>query len=244
MPFTFSHPAVVLSLAYLPKKWISLTGLVIGSMVPDFEYFLRMKISSHYSHSIAGIFWFDLPLALMLSVLFHNLVRSCLFQNLPSMLSSRLLCFDQLEWTTHLKRHWPVVILSILVGTSSHILWDGFTHPHGPFVESIPWLRTPVTIAGHTFPVYNLLQHFSTLAGGIVLFIVLFRLPANPIASKTGNPAYWIIVSGIMVMITGMRWAASSDILQPGNLFATWIAAGMISLVLAPLLVGKIRFRN
>ena len=41
MPFTFSHPAAVLPLRLLPRHWFSLTGLVIGSMVPDFEYFLR-----------------------------------------------------------------------------------------------------------------------------------------------------------------------------------------------------------
>ena len=27
MPFTFSHPAIVLPLTYLPKQWVSLTGL-------------------------------------------------------------------------------------------------------------------------------------------------------------------------------------------------------------------------
>lgn len=52
MPFTFSHPSIVLPLTYLPKKWISLTGIVIGSLTPDFEYFLRMKIQSTYSHTI------------------------------------------------------------------------------------------------------------------------------------------------------------------------------------------------
>ncbi|WP_262496247.1 DUF4184 family protein [Flavobacterium piscis] len=39
MPFTFSHPAIILPLKYLPKNWISLTGLIIGSLTPDFEYF-------------------------------------------------------------------------------------------------------------------------------------------------------------------------------------------------------------
>lgn len=29
MPFTFSHPAIVLPLTYLSNKWISVTGLVI-----------------------------------------------------------------------------------------------------------------------------------------------------------------------------------------------------------------------
>jgi hypothetical protein len=42
MPFTFAHPAIVLPLKHLPKRWYSLTGLIIGSMTPDFEYFIRM----------------------------------------------------------------------------------------------------------------------------------------------------------------------------------------------------------
>ena len=54
MPFTFSHPAIVLPLKYLPKKWFSFTGLIIGSMTPDFEYFLRMKVKSDYSHTLNG----------------------------------------------------------------------------------------------------------------------------------------------------------------------------------------------
>jgi len=43
MPFTFSHPAIVLPLATLRRQWISATGLIIGSITPDFEYFIRMK---------------------------------------------------------------------------------------------------------------------------------------------------------------------------------------------------------
>jgi hypothetical protein len=54
MPFTFSHPAIILPLKYFKKKWFSLTGLVIGSMTPDFEYFVRMRIQSNYSHTIEG----------------------------------------------------------------------------------------------------------------------------------------------------------------------------------------------
>ena len=57
MPFTFSHPALILPLKYFPNKWFSLTGLVIGSLTPDFEYFLRMRIKSVYSHTLEGIFW-------------------------------------------------------------------------------------------------------------------------------------------------------------------------------------------
>ncbi|WP_220463965.1 DUF4184 family protein [Adhaeribacter radiodurans] len=45
MPFTFSHPAIVLPLTLLLRKWYSLTGLVIGSLTPDFEYFYQFSIS-------------------------------------------------------------------------------------------------------------------------------------------------------------------------------------------------------
>ena len=57
MPFTFSHPAIILPLKKLPKKYISMTGLIVGSIAPDFEYFLRMK--SKYSHTMSGILWYD-----------------------------------------------------------------------------------------------------------------------------------------------------------------------------------------
>ncbi len=51
MPFTFSHPAIILPLKYLPQNWFSLTGLIIGSLTRDFEYFIRMKVRSNYSHT-------------------------------------------------------------------------------------------------------------------------------------------------------------------------------------------------
>jgi len=75
MPFTFSHPAIVLSLSYLPKRWVSMVGLIIGSMVPDFEYFMRMKVKSIYSHTWPGLFWFDLPLGLILMFIYQILVK-------------------------------------------------------------------------------------------------------------------------------------------------------------------------
>ncbi|SEF46838.1 protein of unknown function [Flavobacterium urumqiense] len=42
MPFTFSHPAIILP--FLKNKKLSATALIIGSMSPDFEYFFRMKM--------------------------------------------------------------------------------------------------------------------------------------------------------------------------------------------------------
>ena len=144
MPFTFSHPAIVLPLTFLPRQWFSLTGLVIGSLTPDFEYFLRMRIQSNYSHSISGLFWFDLPLGILLAFIFHNIVRDILFDNLPTILKSRVMKFKMFDWNNYFKRNWLVVTISVLIGAGSHIFWDSFTHDQGYFVQTIPVLTNTV----------------------------------------------------------------------------------------------------
>lgn len=73
MPFTFSHPAIILPLTSSKRQWFSATGLVIGSMTPDFEYFIRMKVQSDFSHTLPGLLWFDLPLGLLLSFIYNAL---------------------------------------------------------------------------------------------------------------------------------------------------------------------------
>jgi len=105
MPFTFSHPAIILPLTFLPRQWFSLTGLVIGSLAPDFEYFIRMRIQSDYSHTISGLFWFDLPLGIILAFIFHNIVRDSFFDNLPTILKSRLAKFKSFEWNEYFKKN-------------------------------------------------------------------------------------------------------------------------------------------
>ena len=72
MPFTLSHPAVVLPFA----RWkLILSALVIGSMTPDFEYFIDI-VTDHdvqIGHSISGIFLFCIPVGLLVSnLLFLN----------------------------------------------------------------------------------------------------------------------------------------------------------------------------
>lgn len=123
MPFTFSHPAIILPLKYLPRKWFSLTGLIVGSLTPDFEYFIRMKVQSNYSHTVYGILWFDLPLAILLSFIFHNIIRDDLFKNVPKNIQSRILVYAEFNWNNYFKRNWVVIIVSTLIGITSHLFW-------------------------------------------------------------------------------------------------------------------------
>ena len=89
MPFTLVHPIAVLPLKRARPRWFSLTGLVIGSMGPDFEYFLRWAAHSTVAHSVTishglpALLFFNLPMVLLLSFLLHDLVKQPLLRHLP-----------------------------------------------------------------------------------------------------------------------------------------------------------------
>lgn len=239
MPFTFSHPAIVIPLTFLPRQWFSLTGFVIGSLAPDFEYFLRMRIKSNYSHTLDGLFWFDLPLGLFLAFIFHNIVRDKLFDNLPTILKSKFSAFIQFDWNSHCKRNWFVVTISLLIGAASHIFWDSFTHDHDYFVQTIPALQNSVNFLGTQIPILKILQHSSTLLGGFVIAFAIYKLPTNKTEKENINLKYWTILVVLTLSIIVVRLLSGLDYKQYGNVIVTAISAGLISLTITSWLINK-----
>ncbi|MDQ8012314.1 MAG: DUF4184 family protein [Flavobacterium nitrogenifigens] len=237
MPFTFSHPVIIVPLRYLPKSWFSITALVIGSLTPDFEYFLRMKVKSDYSHTLYGIFWFDLPLALLLAFLFHNLTRNLLFQNLPSFIRSRILVFTDFNWNVYFKRNWLIVLISLLIGIFSHILWDAFTHKHGYFVNQITALQNTISIFGTEIPLWKIAQHSSTFIGAVILLIIFFRLPIKFTSPASINKLYWISVILFAAAILFMRFTINPKAFNFGNLVVTFIASFLIATTTIPSII-------
>jgi hypothetical protein len=235
MPFTFSHPAIVLPLAYLPSRWHSLTGLVIGSLVPDFEYFIRMRVQSNYSHTLEGLLGFDLPLGILLAFIFHSIVRDPLIGNAPTFLKARFSAFRGFNWNRYFKNHYLVVVLSILIGAASHVLWDGFTHYGGYFVEQIPALRSMLQLAGYSLPVLKVLQHASTLIGGLGILYAIWQLPVVKGVPEGKYTTYWSIAGFCALVIITLRLVGGLDYRAYGSLIVTAIAGGMIGLVVASL---------
>lgn len=233
MPFTFSHPAAVLPLTYLPKRWYSLTALVAGSMTPDFEYFLRMRGYSEYSHTWFGVFWFDLPLGLFLAFIFHEIVRNKLIDNFPVILKERVYEFKSFEWTTHFKKYSFVVISSMLIGIASHLLWDGLTHQRGIFVRHIGSLAELVEIAGGTIPIYHLLQHVSTVIGGIAIIYAFLQWPKTRLTKNHSIFKYWFFISLIAIVIITTRFAVGKGNYDLGDKICVIISGfltGMVSM--------------
>jgi hypothetical protein len=261
MPFTFSHPAAILPAKYFPEKWISFTALVIGSITPDFEYFIRMRNFGEYGHTWTGIFWFDLPLAFALTFIYHAFVRDGLIDNLPRILRKRLIRFKGLSWPNYVKGHFWVVLVCLLVGITSHILWDGFTHRTGYFVGLMPWLNENTYIFwGIGYSRFYVLQQISSLAGVILVFYALFRLPPDETVGRKSIIAYWLIAGTLTVLIATIRvyfglhrlpleqfhYIFSIDFYLnyfnhrlAEDFIMTVISAFMISLVLTPFIVKE-----
>ena len=205
MPFTFSHPAIVLPATYLPKKYYSFSALIMGSMTPDFEYFIRMKDYSKYGHSWVGLFWFDVPLGLTLLFIFHNVVRNTLIEYLPFSLNIRFSVFEKFNWNTYFRKNIIVVLISLIIGIASHLLWDSFTHDGGYFAEAIPVLRDKINILNHNIYGSTLLQYISTVIGGIVMLIYIFKMPEGRNTKQRNILNFWLLVLLVMIFVLNAR---------------------------------------
>ena len=141
MPFTISHAAVVLPIHRFAKKHLSLTGLIVGSMCPDLEYFSRMQILATYGHLWLKGLGFNIFIGLIYCFVFHYLVRNPLILHLPQIGKRRLISFCSFQWGRYFIKNWWIVIGSLILGIYSHLLWDAFTHEWGFFAKRIPYLQ-------------------------------------------------------------------------------------------------------
>ena len=161
MPFTFSHPAIVLPLEKKWNKYFSFTALILGSMSPDFEYFIRFK-----------------PMA----TIGHGLIA-----HMPKPIDSWYYNTALKPWRINSLTQVLVFSYSAIIGMITHVLWDSFTHKGGKFVILFEGLRKNIEILNYDIPVYKTLQHGSTLLGVIFIILYIYSKRNKPINGKRIN---------------------------------------------------------
>jgi hypothetical protein len=177
MPATFAHPAAVLPLRFFGRRWFNFSALVIGSMTPDFAYFVRRFDVATYAHSFSGTIAFCLPVGLIAFALFRPL-RAPLCYLLPEPHRSALapLAAGRLALKA---RTFFVLCASLLLGAWTHTIADSFTHKTGWIVQRVPAMqKTLFKIGAADFPVHQLLQHAGSTIGTAALigtYIVWLR---------------------------------------------------------------------
>lgn len=231
MPFTFSHPSIVLP--FLKSNKLSATGLIIGSMCPDFEYFIRMKVQSDMSHTFLGLIFFNLPVGLLAALLFHQIIKKTLIENLPDFLQNRLQILKNTKWMDYLKSNFFYVLISILIGAVSHIFWDSFTHKTGYFVKQIPFLLNGV----NNIPFYKILQHSSSLIGMIFILRYICKLPYKKQKITLLYWKYWVLVSIFIFAFMLIRWVFGLSLKQIGNVVVNLISITILAITFTSLIL-------
>jgi hypothetical protein len=241
MPFTPAHPAIILP--FIRSKYFSATGLIIGSLSPDFEYFFKMSVSGLHSHTKEGLLYFDLPVTLFLSLLFHQVVKNNLFGNLPAFFQKRFQDTLHFNFLSYLKNKWGIFLISALLGAASHIFWDSFTHNNRFFVRHLSFLYdgTYVRFDGINYPLFYVLQHVSTTIGLIVVTIyILVKRPAQDSELTSPKIVYWILVFTIAILVLRLRFFINSSDYDLGNVVVSSISGLLIGVVCC----GFINFKN
>lgn len=175
MPWTFAHPAAVLPLRPLsgPGR-LSFSALVIGSMSPDFMYYVGRFDLAGFAHTPLGVLAVCLPAGLLILSLALWL-RDPIAQMLPEPHRHALLA-TRAVFPHFTLRSLSLAAASLMLGATTHVLWDSFTHEGRFFVEHIEFLRVLLfTALNREFRVFNIIQHASTVLGVAVLLCVYYR---------------------------------------------------------------------
>lgn len=231
MPFTGSHPAAVLPFLRTP---LPASALVIGSMAPDFPYYLPFQ-PALYTHTAGAIVTTDLLLGALAWALWHGVLAAPATAAAPPALRGRLAGVPVgLGGRLDGVRAVVLTLAGLAVGSATHVLWDEFTHPRRWGTQHIP------ALAGDWGPLpgYRWLQYAGGLVGGLVLLAWLLlwwrRTPGRTEADPRAPRWPWAVLAGTGA-VAGIAGALTAPSLgAAGFAGATW--AGGAALAVAVVL--------
>lgn len=244
MPLTFAHPAVILPFSR-KSRYINFSAMVLGSMAPDFEYFLRGRPIAEIGHTFSGFIFYNLPIVALIYLIYHLFVHQTLVNHLPIFLQNH-----------YTKRADSNVILKVIVfcysalfGMLTHVVWDSFTHIGGFMVLKYPALFTyTFNIYGFYIPLYKFLQHGSTMLGLATIFGYMFvrALPYRKHNISNVKPKQKLIFWASLFLLTTLSiflWYLIDyvSIFRYGVLVVRIIDSFFVSLLLMSLLLKYVR---
>src|SRR5665213_3023818 len=201
MPFTVSHVAAVLP-AYRPLSRAHLfSAAVIGSMVPDFGMLLPVTFARWQTHSFRALFSFCLPVGLVAYCLTQWLIKPAVLEVLPHGPYARLRA-EHPSVALRSLRAWLPVVLVLLAGAVTHLVWDGFTHENAHGVRLFPQLLNyGPEMEGHSLQLYRWLQYGSSVVGLLIVAAALAQwlrhapapVPPPPRRLARRERGYWLL---------------------------------------------------
>ena len=238
MPFTGAHPAVFLP--FLRSGMVSATGLIAGSIAPDFEYFLRMHTGNTISHAWSGVFLFDMPVGIGIALLFHQVIRQPLLENLPVFLQQRLHNVWTTDFLCSLKEHPFRFVFCLLTGILSHIGWDTLTHNSHLVQEFNLYQETYLRIGKTNYPLFYVLQQVSTIIGLALVILYIVMMPKD--CSDFSYPRdrrFWPILILTAIGLFMIRFLLTGWEFDLGNVVVSAVSSLMAGVVVSGLVVRR-----
>jgi Domain of unknown function (DUF4184) len=209
MPFTPSHVAAVLPFVRTP---LLPAALVIGSMGPDLFFYIPLPISRADTHSWLGVVTIDLFFGVLVFVLWQLMFRAPIVDFLPLPARMRIAA---MPWSgiRPLGMSWfrlvVVLVISVLLGTVSHVVWDDFTHDD--------WLTQHLPALQHDWgskPIYRWLQYASSLFGAVAVGLWALAwwrrtYPAAPVPTRitaATRAMAWVTVVAVGAVASLAIW--------------------------------------
>jgi len=214
VPFTVSHVAAVLPVHRPLSRLRRFSAAVIGSMVPDFGLLLPGNFARWQTHSLRALITFCLPVGLAAYALTHALIRPAVLEVLPDGAYERLHRAPRPAWTR--PRVWLAVVLALLFGALTHLVWDGFTHENARAVRLFPQLLNyGPEMAGRELRLYIWAQYGSSVVGlaavAAALWLWLRHAPApRPRPVRRLAPlerAAWLLLYAVPVPLAVAGYA-------------------------------------
>jgi hypothetical protein len=250
VPFTFlAHQAPVLPLKLWRPRWFSGAGLALGSMAPDFEKFIRGDVDSRFAHTLLGQVVYCLPVSLLVYLLLTRVVAAPLVRFAPDLGVLRLRDYAR-RLAAPRRERWATFAASTLVGSFTHVLWDGVTHGDPRVVAIAPFLANRVVVvAGAEVNSASLHQLAASVGGAAVTLALMARLgrdrrvlawandapapsartaapPAAPAPSATLTTRYWLTVAALTATISALLYLAAGPPAHP-TAYLTLVSVGL-----------------
>jgi hypothetical protein len=231
MPFTLAHPALIIPLYRALKKYTSLTGLIIGSIVPDVEYCINIVTRSVISHTFRGIFVFDFPMGIFFAICFHAFLKQVFVFQLPLFIQKKFIPYTHAPWFEKVLKNPLPFLSSLFIGIILHLLWDSISHESGYFVKRVAFLNH--TVLHHSIAVNRLIWHVSTWTGiyFVIRFFQSFPEESKSIASPA-NKNFWPLVFLIACVTMFMHWLPFLRPQEPRFLFVSFSGSMLLGVLL------------
>lgn len=229
MAFTLAHPAAVIHFTKKHKSYINNAAMIFGTMAPDFEYFILFKPKEVIGHSIKGFLFVNLPLVILLYLIFYKVIKSDLISNFPRGINQHLhaLYNDKIKLFSF--KEFIVFSYSSFIGMATHVVWDSFTHKNGFFVNKIDVLSNTIL----NIPIYKYLQHGSTILCLMIIIRYILKIEKVEVYNYNIDEKikYWLQVFLISMIIFFIVLKIKMD-LSIGEMVIAIMNSGFLSVLL------------